>query len=143
MKNLTKFGVIFLTLLLALNTTYARDRHKGRGGNGKILKQLNLTDKQKAELRAFRKETKKEDKKALRDKIKAARERMKAAFTSTASDSELLAIHGEIKSLRGQMAEMKFKKMLKMRSILTQEQRVQFQKLKDEMRKSRRNRNDD
>ena len=131
-----KIGILLLSLFLITEVGAFGRGEKGHGGMRKILKQLELTEEQKVKLKNHR-ESHKDNKKELRGKMKDARQRMKSAFTSNSSDSELRSLHSEIKALKSQIADTRFEKMLFIRSVLTTEQRVKFQELKEEKRKNR------
>jgi Spy/CpxP family protein refolding chaperone len=63
---------------------------------------------------------------------------MKGAFKSNANESKLRSIHSKIQSYRNQMSDLRFEKLLKVRSILTAEQRAKFDELKAQMKEKRR-----
>ena len=62
---------------------------------------------------------------------------MSEAMMSDASETELRKIHGEISSLQTQMKSKRFEKMLKIRKILSPEQRKTFFEMKRIMRKGK------
>lgn len=115
--------------LFAINTAHA----KGDRKRGKVFKELGLSSEQMDKVKSLRKEDKGSGKE-IRKSIKEKREQIKKAFASSASDSDLRALHEDIKKLRLQKDDARFEKMLKIRSILTPEQRVKFQELKSKNR---------
>lgn len=138
-----KLALMMMVTLFALNTAYAKSERKGKGkGFGKIFKELGLSDEQKEKIKSFRLEGKKSkaNHKESKEKIKALREKMKASFASSASESELKALHTELTGLRSQQNNERFEKMLKIRSVLTPEQRVKFQELKGNKREGKKSR---
>ena len=133
-----KIGILLMCLFLVANVNAYGRGGKGHGGMKKILKQLELTKEQQEKLKTHR-EKNKDHNKNLRTKMQDARQKMKIAFTSNSSDGELRSLHSEIKALKNQKADARFEKMLFIRSILTAEQRVKFQQLKEERREKKRN----
>ncbi len=111
----------------------------GKGGFMKILKQLELTDEQKSKLKEIRK-AHKEDKGSGKEEIIKLRESMKEKFVSNASEAELRTIHNQMKSFRSERNEKRFSKLMKIRNVLTPEQRKKFQELRMENRGNRGNR---
>lgn len=95
----------------------------------KIMAQLNLSEEQKTQLKEMRKENKKMPK-ANGKSMKEAREKMKEKFASNAPESELRALHEEISKLKAEKADKRFNRLMKMRNILTLEQRAKFQELR-------------
>lgn len=133
-KLLTFFLVGLLFSTFSISDTYAK--RGGGKGMGKILKQLDLSDEQKEKLKAHRETN--QGNKELRKQVKELREKMKASFDSNASDTELRRVHSELKSIRSQIADKRFEKMLFIRSILTTDQWRKLQAMK-EQRKGKRN----
>jgi Spy/CpxP family protein refolding chaperone len=125
-------SMILLGTLIA-PATYANEKgeemgkRKG-GGFGKILKQLNLTDDQKAKLKEFRKANKGNGK-IDHSELKKLREEMKSKFATSATESEIRGIQEKIKKLRHSKGDMRFSRVMGIRNILTVEQRKKFQEL--------------
>lgn len=140
------FAVLFLAVAFMAPNVWAESKEKGsrgegRGGFGKILKQLELTDDQKEALKASRKAHKAENKDSKtnsREELKGLRNELKAKFASDASESELRSLHTKIKTLRSAKAEKRFGKMMNIRKILTVEQRKKFQELQGQRKGSKR-----
>ena len=116
---------------------FARDGKRKGGGMGKILKQLDLSEDQKEQLKTIRKDNKKMGK-ADKGKIKELWGQMKSKFGSDASESEVRALHEQIKNLKMEKMEKRFSRIMKIRTILTVEQRKKFQSLRDERKKGKR-----
>lgn len=136
MKTSKKLLLILALTLFAINTGYAKEVRKRGKGHSKIFKELGLSEDQMIKVKALRKEDRGLNKEVKRT-IRANREKMKEVFASGSSDSELRTLHKEMKTLRNQRDDKKFEKMLKIRSILTPEQRVKFQKLKSKRRQGK------
>lgn len=105
--------------------------HGKRGGKGlfKKLKELNLTAEQMEKIKELKKErkaSKKEDRKSKREEMRALKEELREAFKSNKSSDELRAIKNKIKSYHCDGQDDKFEIMLKIREILTPEQRAKF-----------------
>lgn len=91
--------------------------------------QLNLSPDQAAEIDQIR-EQNKQDKQAKRDAYRAARDEMQTLMASDASDDELRAQHQVLQNLRRDMGEARFETKLKIRQVLTPEQRTKMAELK-------------
>ncbi len=124
-KTIVKLAIPFLIIGLFSLPSEAK---RGRGGFLKIMKELDLTDAQKAELKKLR--GKKEDRKNDRKKIRNLRTQLQAAMVANSSDAELLALFKELKEARDTSQTKRFKQMLEIRKILTPEQRVKFQEMR-------------
>ena len=91
----------------------------------KIFKELNLTKEQKEKLKKQRKEELKKRSKTEKE-IHEARQEMQNSFASTKSNKYLKKLHQKFQNLRNKMADLRFEKTMKLRSILTLEQRKKF-----------------
>ncbi|MFT6630551.1 MAG: protein CpxP [Bacteriovoracaceae bacterium] len=128
-------SMILLGTLIA-PTAFAEGRKGGKGegkGFSKILKQLDLSDDQKVKLKELRK-AKKSAGKSDHGELKKLREEMKSKFASSASESEIRALHNKIKTMRHAKGDERFSRVMEIRNILTVEQRKQFQSLQEERR---------
>lgn len=135
---MNKLMISSFLMLLLTSHAYAFGGGKQKGQHGergfaKILKQLDLSDDQKQKLKEFRKE-KKEDRKSHKGDMKAMHEKMKQAFISGKSEAELKTLHNEIKAQKIEKMDKRFEHMMKIRSVLTQEQRAKFFELQHSMR---------
>jgi Spy/CpxP family protein refolding chaperone len=129
---------MILTAVLCLPTLSMAKPKDGKGGGfEKALKQLELSDAQKKQLKEMR-AAHKENKFSQGKELKKLREQMKTQFVSDAPEAELKAIHTKIKSLRDLKAETRFSKLLAIRKILTVEQRKKFQELQMKPKKAKR-----
>ena len=130
-------SLIAICILSLSTSSFAQGKKRGGGKRkGKILKQLDLTSEQKDQFKKFRQENK-TNRKAKREQIKSLRAEMKKSFQSDASESSLRTLHAKLKGLRSQMADSRFNKMLKIRSVLTPEQRTKFYQLRAEKKQRR------
>ncbi|MDB2447045.1 Spy/CpxP family protein refolding chaperone [bacterium] len=103
-------------------------KHGGKKGFMKKLKALNLSAEQLEQLKAIKKEKKssKEAHKASRQEMKNLKEKLRLALKGSQSQSEVKAINDEIKKLHSKRQDERFNMMLKIREILTPEQRAKF-----------------
>lgn len=132
MKLLKSNWLMGTLIALSLGGTYTtvgltKEHGKGFGGGhfGANFKELNLTADQKAKLKKLREESKKEkneDSAKMKEEGKAFREKM----AGTASDDELRKDFEKLQSKRAEMGKERFEHMLKVRAILTPEQRKKF-----------------
>lgn len=101
-----------------------RQRRKER-----FRQELNLTPEQATEIDQIRAEGK-EARQSKREEYRAAREKMQTLMAGDASDDELRAQHRVIQGLRQEMGEARFENKLKIRQVLTPEQRQKMVELK-------------
>jgi periplasmic protein CpxP/Spy len=98
------------------------DRGK-RGGMDKWQEQLNLSADQKAQIKKIRSDEQLSSQ-GLRQQMRTAFEKQKSLMTGNASDEQLRQQYRELQALRQQVADRRFDTMLKIRQILTPEQRT-------------------
>ena len=101
--------LISLTFLMSAPSSFARSEG-GKKGMGKILKQLDLTPKQRTQLKEARGEGKSGDKEK-KEEMKELRKQMKAKFVSDAPESELRTLHEKMSELKGKKHTEKFNKL--------------------------------
>lgn len=107
---------------------------RGRGGKGgQLFEQLNLTDEQKAEIQQIRQEAR-QNWEGKREEMRTARQKMRDLYASDASADQLRAQREENLSLRQEFGEQRFETKLKVREVLTLEQRQQLVELKGQRR---------
>ena len=109
------------------------DRGKRGGWGDKWQEQLNLSADQKAQIKQIR-DQEKTSSEGLRQQMKAAAEKQKSLMTGNATDDQLRQQHREMQALHQQVSERRFDTMLKIRQILTPEQRVKAAQLMQEHR---------
>jgi periplasmic protein CpxP/Spy len=117
--------------LLAQNTSpdqqpAGKMRRKGMGEQWG--KELNLTAEQQAQIKTIR-DQEKTDSESLRQQMKTAREQLGALMTGNASDAQLRQQHDQVRQLGQQLGDRRFDTMLKIRSVLTPEQRTKAAEL--------------
>jgi periplasmic protein CpxP/Spy len=102
---------------------------RGKGGWGdKWQEQLNLSAAQKAQIQQIR-DQEKTSSQSLRQQMKAAFEKQQSLMTGNASDDQLRQQHREVQALRQQAEDRRFDTMLKIRQVLTPEQRTKAAQL--------------
>ncbi len=127
-----------MTVVLLVVGTASLAEAKRRGGDfkDKIFKQLDLTEEQTKKLDEL-KTNQKDNMKQLRENKKSISTKFKEALASDASESELRDLHNQKMTLKKQIADARFEKMIAVRKILTPEQRTKFQDLMKEHRGKR------
>ncbi|MBU0506488.1 MAG: Spy/CpxP family protein refolding chaperone [bacterium] len=102
------------------------NRKQGKNRGQDMIKKLNLTDKQKERIKDIRKNYQSNfttHKDQMKNKQKALAEGLKG----NKSNDELRKLYNDMEKSKAEMDKKKFDHMLEMRSILTDEQREQFQ----------------
>lgn len=125
---MNKSNLLLVIILCCSITAFAKGDRKRDPMKG-IMKELNLNETQLAQLKAMRKEFKKGDHKAQRNEMKELHKQMKEAFVSNADDSKILELHKKITAKRNVFEEEKINKMLKLKSILTLDQKKKYVEL--------------
>lgn len=95
----------------------------------RFRQELNLTPEQTEQIDQIR-EQGKQAKQAMREEYRAAREKMQTLMASDASDNELREQHQILQNLRQKKGEARFENKLKIRQVLTPEQRTKMAELK-------------
>jgi periplasmic protein CpxP/Spy len=98
-----------------------RMRHKRMGGEWQ--KELNLTPEQQAQIKTIR-EQEETASEGLRQQMRTAREKLDTLMVGNASDGQLRQEHDQMQQLMQQLSARRFDTMLKVRSVLTPEQRA-------------------
>ncbi|MBN2802014.1 MAG: Spy/CpxP family protein refolding chaperone [Deltaproteobacteria bacterium] len=138
----TKLTIAIVTTMLAaafaLTVSAGERHHRGnRGGDGegrmgKMAEKLNLTDKQKAEMKKIADSNKKNDM-ANRDKLKDLQKKMHAAWgVENPNKTEIIALHKQINTLKGKIGESRINTRFEMAKVLTTEQKKKAAALKAE-----------
>jgi Spy/CpxP family protein refolding chaperone len=96
-------------------------RHKGMGAQWG--KELNLTTEQQAQIKAIR-DQEKTASQGLRQQMKTAREKLGTLMAGNADDGQLRQQHAQVQQLSQQLSDRRFDTMLKIRNVLTPEQRT-------------------
>jgi periplasmic protein CpxP/Spy len=117
--------------LLAQNTTPDQEpagkmRRKGMGEEWG--KELNLTAEQQTQIKTIR-DQEKTASESLRQQMKTAREQLGTLMAGNASDAQLRQQHDQVRQLGQQLGDRRFDTMLKIRNVLTPEQRTKAAEL--------------
>ncbi|PZD74345.1 hypothetical protein C1752_01414 [Acaryochloris thomasi RCC1774] len=125
-----------LLLAQASETPTEGKGEKRRGWDrSKLFEQLDLSDAQKTEIQNIRQQARENG--PGREEARAAREKMRELFASDASSDELRTQYQDSQSLRQELREQRFETKLKIREVLTPEQRTKLAELKPERRRHR------
>lgn len=109
----------------------------GRGGRGqkldKLMQELDLTPEQSQQVEAIQEESK-EIAEDLKEQMRSQREEMKSLMASDADAEEIRAQYQEAQSLRQELGNNRFETMLRVREVLTSEQRAEMAELIEQHR---------
>jgi periplasmic protein CpxP/Spy len=108
------------------------DRGK-RGWGDKWQEQLNLSADQKAQIKQIR-DQEQSAAQSLRQQMKTAFEKQQSLMAGNASDDQIRQQRREVQALRQQAEDRRFDTMLKIRQVLTPEQRTKAAQLMKEHR---------
>ena len=114
-----------------------RIKHGKRGGKGeklnKLMQKLDLSPEQSEQVEAIQEESRTiaED---LEQQMRSQREEMKSLMISDASADEIRTQHQEAQSLHQELGNNRFETMLRIREVLTSEQRAEIAELKSQHR---------
>ena len=114
---------------------------RGKRGMKQIFQKLNLSTEQQERIKAIREESKQSNS-SLRQEMRQAREEMGKLMASDTNDDELKQQHEKIQTLKQQLGTQRFETMLKIRQVLTPEQRTEMAELKQQRWQNRRERMD-
>ena len=104
----------------------------------KMFQELNLSADQQAQIKSIQEQSKTSNS-GLREQVKTARENLKTLLASdSASDDAIRQAHQQVQTLSQQMGEQRFDSMLKVRSVLTPEQRTKMAELQKQHRQNHR-----
>jgi periplasmic protein CpxP/Spy len=109
--------------------------HGGRGEGwkkGDFLEKLNLTDSQKQQISSIKKDHENELK-PIKDQMRIKENELRTLMAGNASNDQLRSKHQELQQLRQKMGNLHFENMLEIRSVLTPEQRSQFNSMMGNM----------
>ncbi len=117
---LTTLGIaIYLGSALAPTTAHAR---RGEGGKHGPMKELGLSEDQKAKIKEIRKNGR-ETKKKLRSELKEAKEKLRTSAQTDASKDQLVALFNSVQEKQQAAAKFGFSQAMEIREVLTAEQR--------------------
>jgi Spy/CpxP family protein refolding chaperone len=124
-KVISSVAVLGFTLLTAGS---ALSDERSGGFLERIKSQLDLSTEQREQLKAIA-EPHRENRKAMHEELETARNGLEAALSSSATDQELRTLFETLKAAQEKMALARFEKILKIRAILTAEQRKKFREM--------------
>ncbi|AFY70875.1 protein of unknown function Spy-related protein [Thalassoporum mexicanum PCC 7367] len=110
----------------------------GRRG-GRLLEELDLSDAQKQEIKEIHDRGRSQSQ-SLREQLRQEQEELKNLMTGTASESAIRSQFNQVKSLRTQLADIRFDHMMEVRAVMTPAQRQEFAQLMEERREQWRGR---
>lgn len=111
-----------------------RIKHGKRGNKlDKLLQQVDLTPEQSQQVKAIKEESKTVAKE-LKQQMRSQHEEMKSLMVSDASTEEIRIQYQEGQSLRQEMGNNRFETMLRIRGVLTSEQRAEIAELIEQHR---------
>jgi periplasmic protein CpxP/Spy len=103
-----------------------RDRpNRPHRGMSRWIQQLNLSPEQMQQMQAIRNQYK--DRMSQRAQaLRQAQQQLQDLMAGNASEDQILAQYNQVETLRQQLGRVRFESMLRMRQVLTPEQRRQF-----------------
>lgn len=150
MKKLT-IGLL-LAALVSLGTMFAfgqqnggndgkrMRRHHGKRGHFRIMKNLDLTDAQKEQIKAIR-QAGKEKTKNLRESLKANRQQLQEITANGQfNEAQIQAIAAQQSGIMAQLIVEKTRVKSQIYNILTADQKAKIEEMKAEMQERRQNR---
>ncbi len=96
-----------------------------KGMRGKWMKDLDLTDDQKAKINDIHKKAR-DQVKGLREQMRAKHDALKALIVGDSTPEAIRAAHAEAQDVRRKLDDLHFESTLEIRGILTAEQRKKF-----------------
>lgn len=121
-----------LILLFGTLFIFSAFAQKGEHHEHKIFESLNLTAEQKGKIEKIMEEEK-ANMQSFKKEMHAKMDNFKQTFASNASKSDVEKSHKPIKDMHEKMADSHFKVMLKIREVLSPEQRKKFIEKKHSM----------
>lgn len=121
-------------LNLLAQTTPAEKPEGGRRkgtGRGNWGQALNLTPEQQAQIKTIR-DQERAASEGLRQEARTARQQLRTLLSGNASDAQIRQQHQKVQQLGQQLRERRFDTMLKVRAVLTPEQRAKSAELKQQ-----------
>ncbi len=153
MKKIT-IGLL-MTALVALGTVFAFGQqsgdnngkrmrgHHGKRGAFKMMKQLDLTDAQKEQMKAIRRAGR-ESTKSLRESLKANRQQLQQVTANGQfNEAQVQAIAAQQSGIMAQLLVEKTRVKSQIYQILTAEQKAKVEEMKTKMQERRQNRKAD
>ena len=105
--------------------------------DGRWMEALDLSPEQSEQIQAIREQSR-QTMEPLREQMQQAREQLRSLMASnTATDDDLRAAHEEVQNLHQRLGSQRFETTLKIRQVLTTEQRTQMAELMEQHREQR------
>ena len=99
----------------------------------KLMEQLDLSPEQSQQVEAIQEESK-TTAEEIEPQVRSQREEMKSLMASDASTEEIRSQYQEAQALRQKMGDNRFETMLRIREVLTSEQRAKIAELMEQHR---------
>ena len=130
--------LFYSLLFVSLCTTSMNALAKGQHGKGlrHVMEQLDLNDEQKEQLKQVR-QSSKGQRKVLKEAVRSAHENLDQALETNKSKSEIRDAFNTLEEKKSAISRFRFDHMMKIRSILTPEQRSEFQRLRPKGKRPR------
>ena len=103
---------------------------------GKLFEQLDLTPEQSQNIEAIQNQSK-SDREALRSQMETQHQEMRSLLASDTSTEQLRQQHQQVEELHQQLGNNRFETMLRIREVLTTEQRAKIAELMEQHRGKR------
>jgi periplasmic protein CpxP/Spy len=117
------------SLLAQATPSQAPEGEMGRGRMGeKWGQELNLTADQQAQIKSIR-DQERTASESLRQQMKTARERLETLMAGNADEAQIRQQHQQVQQIGQQLGDRRFEMMLKVRNVLTSEQRTKAAQL--------------
>ncbi len=104
-----------------------------------LSKRLDLTDAQKSQVLVIQTEAKAKNQALRENGVKKLKGEMKQMLKANASADDLRAKHKEIETAQSKLRDNRFETMLKIRALLTDEQKKKFSKMRQKFEKKFKN----
>lgn len=126
-----KSFILYSSLMLLVPVmASARPGGEGRGPHFKrLIEQLDLSDEQRSKINEI-KESNRPEMKAAHEELDTQRDAFHELMKTAATDDALRTAFTKMEEIKGKLALLRFNSMLKIRQVLTAEQRVKFEELK-------------
>lgn len=123
-----RFRILSLVFLMCSGGV-AYSGPKGGHGDRKVFEKLDLSAEQKAQMKTLREERKKSIQ-PLKAAVKQAKANLDSALDGESADEVLKTAHSDLVKKRNDLDTRQFEHMLKVRAILTPEQRKTFSSIR-------------
>ena len=127
-----------MTTMGKIAQNYDKKGKRGDRGErmGKLFEQLDLTPEQSQNIEAIQNQSK-SDREALRSQMETQHQEMRSLLASDTSTEQLRQQHQQVEELHQQLGNNRFETMLRIREVLTTEQRAKIAELMEQHRGKR------